>query len=616
MASTPSSIDQLIKQVEDQAAAKNKPTTTAKPTLPPGATIDDTGTYWNIFGIDNRMPAGFVQYVNDKNGNLIGSVSHGKYVPLIDSSAAKPSTKSKPSILPNGTEAQQEAESEKQTQWQHAQQLSAIAAQQYGDLQNKIHNYSSGNGSPGDKKALEFSAKQYELTIQNIQDAYQKSGAVQGSVNLNADGTLVKGTQIVNPTNGTNQVETVGDNNQLKPVVTPTGIGTPTTGVAANQNTGGTAETLDNATQNQGKVSTASSTSPNHIGGFTPVSQAQLDSRGLQGPDIQNNDQAQQDFVNKYGGIAAWAAATPWMDNYLKQAIQGNWTVDKFTQAIHADANWQNVGQSMRDYDTAFYGNAQAWAQQYNDKLTILQNSAKAQGYDPSIFGNLLPNNPTQTEIKAAESGSSGTNTFLQTWYGNTPDQTTTDRFVAAHATVAKQADGFTPEGQIASTAAGLKAYAQSMGINPTTLPKQWTGATGQGAATGDYFTSAADAIAKGYTTAEGEQAMMRSNAQQIYKPFAQQIGNGVSVAQLAQPYVGAAANLLEKDPTSFTIGDYTGNNGLLTKALQGDGQNPIPLDQFMTQIKGTSDWLGTANARNSLMDTATSLLHSFGMVN
>ena len=304
------------------------------------------------------------------------------------------------------------------------------------------------------------------------------------------------------------------------------------------------------------------------------------------------------------------------MDNYLKQAIQGNWTVDKFTQAIHADANWQNVGQSMRDYDTAFYGNAQAWAQQYNSKLTILQNSAKAQGYDPSIFGNLLPNNPTQAEIKAAESGSSGTNTFLQTWYGNTPDQTTTDRFVAAHATVAKQADGFTPEGQIASTAAGLKAYAQSMGINPTTLPKQWTGATGQGAATGDYFTSAADAIAKGYTTAEGEQAMMRSNAQQIYKPFAQQIGNGVSVAQLAQPYVGAAANLLEKDPTSFTIGDYTGNNGLLTKALQGDGQNSIPLDQFMTQIKGTSDWLGTANARNSLMDTATSLLHSFGMVN
>ena len=74
-------------------------------------------------------------------------------------------------------------------------------------------------------------------------------------------------------------------------------------------------------------------------------------------------------------------------------------------------------------------------------------------------------------------------------------------------------------------------------------------------------------------------------------------------------------SNLLEVSPDSVKLGDTTGLGSLVTKALQGDGTNPTTLDQFTSQVKARPEWLNTTNARNSLMDTATSLLRNFGLV-
>ena len=86
-------------------------------------------------------------------------------------------------------------------------------------------------------------------------------------------------------------------------------------------------------------------------------------------------------------------------------------------------------------------------------------------------------------------------------------------------------------------------------------------------------------------------------------------------MAQLASPYTSAMANLLEVDPSSIDLGSSTGYGAMVTKALQGDGVNPTNLGQFTTQVKQNPAWLQTTNARNSLMDTANQLLHSFGLV-
>ena len=107
----------------------------------------------------------------------------------------------------------------------------------------------------------------------------------------------------------------------------------------------------------------------------------------------------------------------------------------------------------------------------------------------------------------------------------------------------------------------------------------------------------------------------MRNVAANIYKPFAQQIKDGYSVSDLASPYTSAVANLLEVSPTSVDLGATTGYGSLVTKALQGDGTNPMNLDAFTTQVKQQPQWLNTKNARDSLMGTASTMLRNFGLV-
>ena len=328
------------------------------------------------------------------------------------------------------------------------------------------------------------------------------------------------------------------------------------------------------------------------------------------------------DWVNKYGAIASMAFTTPWISTLLQQAVQGKYTADKFTQAVETYQGgepWQSIGQAVKDGEEAFYGNQSAWVQQYNDKLAILQRSAVAQGLDPSYFGSPLSATDPDAATKAYKDSSNPMNAFLNQYYNNVPDQGIIDNFVAQHATLMKNNNGG-PQGAIATTANSLRNYASQYGVSNTFVNPTWTGTNSSGQSAsfnqgGDYWTNAAQAISAGYTNVDSIQANLRNTAAQIYKPFATQIQNGYSLADLAQPYMSAASNLLEVAPDSINLSATNGIGYKLSQALQGDGTNPLSLDAFTKQVKQDPAWLQTTNARNSMMDTANTLLRNFGLV-
>jgi hypothetical protein len=330
------------------------------------------------------------------------------------------------------------------------------------------------------------------------------------------------------------------------------------------------------------------------------------------------NPSQQQQFVQQFGGLAAMAFSTPWIAQILDQAVTNNWTATKFANAISVDPNYAKWSQQLKDENNDFYGDPthQAWAQQYNDKLDILKNSAITQGLDPSVFGEKIDTSNPSAIVAAFNNTGSGVNAFFSQFYGQkNVDSATIDRYVANHAGLQKQAGGAL-SGSIATNAQTLKSYAASMGVASQYLTPTWADANGNKVASGtDYFANAAQAIAQGHTTLESEQALYRQQAQNIYKPFAQQIANGYSVSQLATPYTSAIQNLLELNGQPIDLGSTTGYGAMVTKALQGDGTNPVNLDQFTTAIKQKPEWLQTTNARNSLMDTASTLLRNFGLV-
>ena len=384
------------------------------------------------------------------------------------------------------------------------------------------------------------------------------------------------------------------------------------TKAATSGNTGGT-----NTDNNKAPTSPAV---PVDINTPTPNTGTPLQGAAGYNVDAKTQQTADQTWVQQYGGIGAMALTIPWMKTLLAQAAKGQWTTEKFTNEVknYTDSSgqhpWDQINQAYRDSSIAYYDNKEAWAQQYNDKLAILQKSAVSQGLDPSIFGSAIPvgadgKTMNSSAIDAAyKDQHNGVNSFFNVYYNNMPDQATVDKYVANHTGLAKT-DKNVYGGIIGQNIDTLKAYANDMGVSSQYLPNQQGGS-------GDYFANAADNIQKGTTTIEEQQNYLRDQAASMYAPFANRIKEGMSVRALASPYINAASNLLENtDQSAFDLGSTTGYGAMITKAMQGDGTTPMSLDKFVTSVKQRPEWLQTSNARNSLMDTATSLLRNFGMV-
>lgn len=624
-------INALVAQAEAEGAAKTpkaKKDTAVK--LPAGLHLDPSGSSINIFGIDRRVPSGFITYVYDANNNAVGAVSHGTYAPFkteTQDTSATPAAK-KPSVDTNKINQAQAVS------FQYAQSLQDTAKQEYDDLKVQAEIISRGSSTPQQKADFERAARTYKSTMDAIQAAYEKSGAIQGSVNLDpTTGSLVQGSTYVDPAKPqegpktvtsattatpTSQITTGAAQSQAaqQAAALPLGVGqtTPPAGAGAGGagGAGGNKQTTtpDATTGSETKliggnadfVPTTTPPGANQPFGLTPFESA--------------NQSQQQQFINQFGGLASMAFATPWIAKILDQAIVGKWDGTKFAETVRQAPEYSSWSQAVQEGNLAYYGDVthQAWAEKYNNTLRDLRNSATLQGLDPSVFGQDIDvKNPSAIQAAFADKNNP-VNVYLSQYFKTPASDAVFSQFVANHAGLAKSTTG-SLGGTLAATAADLRAYAAQYGVASQYLTPTWSGAAGSVSQGPDYWSNAASAIEKGYTNAETEKALYRQQAQIMYKPFAQQIADGYSVAQLASPYTSAVQSLLELGNQPIDLGSTTGYGSMVTKALMGDGTNPMNLDQFTTQIKQRPEWLQTTNARNSLMDTATQLLRNFGMV-
>jgi hypothetical protein len=327
---------------------------------------------------------------------------------------------------------------------------------------------------------------------------------------------------------------------------------------------------------------------------------------------IETPAQVKQDFMDKYAVQAAFLASVPEFaqkGGLLDQAIAGNWSASKWKQAYQSSQWFQTNGATYATEEQDRLTAPGTYAANYNNLLDQMALTAKAEGIDISGFGGHI----TADQAKAMDPNSNPVAKLLQNYYTSAVPSNVLTTYLAKNGQIA-MANG-SAQGTLATTATSLRNYASQMGVASQFLSPTWSNAAGQQVAGSDYFTSAALAAEQGLTTADSVQANMRNVAANIYKPFAQQIKDGYSVSDLASPYTSAVANLLEVSPTSVDLGATTGYGSLVTKALQGDGTNPMNLDAFTTQVKQQPQWLNTKNARDSLMGTASTMLRNFGLV-
>jgi hypothetical protein len=334
----------------------------------------------------------------------------------------------------------------------------------------------------------------------------------------------------------------------------------------------------------------------------------------------QDAEAAKAEFFTKYKTSSAFFNSVPELSGLLSKAFTEGWSADKLGLA-YQDSNWFNSHlASQRDYAVAKATDKGAYAEQYNNLLNLMKRTAQTMGIDISSFGGEI----TPDQVGSIQDSTSPVGEFLAQHYNSQASADLLQNYIASHGVIAGTAKtvgtggiagskGLILGGSIADNVNALKSYAATMGVASQYLNPNLNGATGPAGT--DYFTNAAQSILSGTTNIQKEQEYIKNQAMAMYKPFASRISEGQTVQALASPYINSASNLLEVDPSTIDLAATTGLGSTITKAIQGDGTNPLTLDAFNTQIKQRPEWLQTSNARNSLMDTASTLLRNFGLV-
>ena len=142
-----------------------------------------------------------------------------------------------------------------------------------------------------------------------------------------------------------------------------------------------------------------------------------------------------------------------------------------------------------------------------------------------------------------------------------------------------------------------LKQYADAFGMSYNAL-------------TYDIWTKS---LAAGTMVEDDIKAKMRQDSASAFPVFADQINAGKTLDSLASAYKSSIANILEKDPDTVS---WTDTN--LRKALQNvdkDGK-PIlmPIWQFEKNLRSTTEWEYTNNARDTMDTLSLKVLRDWGL--
>lgn len=120
--------------------------------------------------------------------------------------------------------------------------------------------------------------------------------------------------------------------------------------------------------------------------------------------------------------------------------------------------------------------------------------------------------------------------------------------------------------------------------------------------------------VTRGVSTMEKEVANIRGLAMGAYPGYADQIEAGVSMKDIAEPYVQAYADTLEVPDTDVDM-----FNPKIKMALNQAGQDgkpsPMTLTDFTNMLRSTPDWSRTANAQGTVMGIGKQVLKDMGLV-
>jgi hypothetical protein len=290
---------------------------------------------------------------------------------------------------------------------------------------------------------------------------------------------------------------------------------------------------------------------------------------GLQSP---NSSQLNEN----YGLAASFMESDPELANIYSEAVAGTWSTDQFQAALQSTDWWKTNSDSARKMLEMKYSDPAQYAQNMQNKTVELSDLASKLGVHISSTGlNSLADLALVTNMNNAQ----------------------INGYLSKYLELSQQGHFSGYAGQVEL---GVREYAREMGVPLTD----------------DYVERAVSGIVAGTDSLQARRANIQTIAQQTFPAYAKEINDGMTVGQIAAPYLAAQSKLWEVDPNKIDLFDSTLRGALQHTTAQGQDALPVqmPLYDFEKQLRSNAKWLSTNNARESMSATASQVLSDMGL--
>lgn len=283
-------------------------------------------------------------------------------------------------------------------------------------------------------------------------------------------------------------------------------------------------------------------------------------------------------LANQFGWAMSVVNSDPELKHLFQQTVKHSWTQARFTAELRNTDWFRQHSDQWRQNNILRLSDPGTW------KARLNQMRAHVKATYQSLNGSLPPQGLLDSVAKNA------------LMYGWTDDQV--HQHLSSQTNYVAQLKRDQLGGQAGQLQDQVQAYANSMGVR---ISNTWLG------------NRINDAM-NGKTDQTVIEHSIRKMAQSQYRAFADEIGQGATVKDIAEPYMQMMAQTLELPEGSLDIHDAKIQHALT--ATDKDGKpKPLEMWQFQDQLRNDPRWDKTDNARQQMMDTANSILGQMGLV-
>lgn len=279
-------------------------------------------------------------------------------------------------------------------------------------------------------------------------------------------------------------------------------------------------------------------------------------------------------FAAQLGYAASFFYQNSELKALLKQAVEEGWSTDRFKGKFMATTWYRTHQQNERQFNEL----------EKRDPATVAAEIAaqKAKLRDQFSQAGVQVDDNRLNQIAR-----------LSLMYGSTAEQI--QDMIAAEF---KYKPGETA-GAVADTETQVRSLARDYGVNVNDQQMaDWIGGVISGEFTLDSLTD-----------------FVRDQARSKYLGYQKQIDAGMTVRDIASPYLASYSKILETDPQNVDLDDP-----LIQQALQGGMTKqgdvvPQTVYQFEKTLRRDPRWLKTQNAHDSMTNLALRIGQDFGLV-